>query len=172
MGVYISRKCCSYVIYCEVSFLYTINVVIVNINIYIYIYVCVGVCVCCVCVCENEATLYTLFSLMEVSNSYHCMWYNILTIIHCIDYISSLEKDGAKPVILTGDLNVAHRTEDIHNFYFRPGMYNIYSNIPFYDTYLYLFHIKHIYIYIYVYCLRGFALPHVLNRTIDKYKQR
>ncbi len=36
-------------------------------------------------------------------------------------YLKTLETDHKLPVILCGDLNVAFRTEDMHNFYGRPG---------------------------------------------------
>ena len=36
-------------------------------------------------------------------------------------YMRTLEKDGGKPVVLIGDLNVAHDVIDIHNFYPRPN---------------------------------------------------
>jgi len=38
-------------------------------------------------------------------------------------YLKSLEK--MKPVVLIGDMNVAHRTEDLHNFYSRPEFPNL-----------------------------------------------
>jgi exodeoxyribonuclease-3 len=36
-------------------------------------------------------------------------------------YLDWLERHRGKPVCLVGDLNVAHKVQDIHNFYSRPG---------------------------------------------------
>lgn len=40
-------------------------------------------------------------------------------------YLSALEKSTGKPVVLIGDLNVAHGVVDIHNFYSRPNFPDI-----------------------------------------------